>query len=301
MSPRTGFFHYFEGRETLIRLYDEKSEDFSTEPLSTDTINKYRIEHLPYFDQFLGPYPFEQYKQWISLTDLIGADLFKRMNSHSGLIRSVSAIVPKEFVSHRNKMDCDSSKNDLNDLNFKLDEQHLLKFTDVDRLQAYPANSTPQQITRNKIDNSFLLEQLIEAHGGDENSVLGELQFAFVVFLIGQNYDAFERWKKLFRLVCKASQAMIGRPEFFISFIRVLYFQLKEVPSDTFVDILENDNFLLGCLRDFFLNIQNQENQLSESLIGKCKQFQEYLTKQYEWEFDIEPDDEAPVVVELSE
>ena len=225
----------------------------------------------------------------------------KRINSDSELIRSVSAIVPKEFVSHRNKMDCDSSKNDLNDLNFKMDPLHLLKFTDVDRLLVHPENSTPEQITRNQIDNSFLLEQLIAASGGEENSVLGELQFAFVVFLVGQNYEAFEQWKKLFRLICKASKAMTSRPQFFVNFIRVLYFQLKEVPSDTFVDILENNNFLLSCLRDFFLNIGNQEEKLSENLVSKCKQFQGYLTKQYEWEFDIEPDDEAPVVVELNE
>ena len=40
--------------------------------------------------------------------------------------------------------------------------------------------------------------------------------------------------------------------KFKFKFLACLYFQLKEVPSDTFVQILENDNFLLGCLRDFF-------------------------------------------------
>ena len=184
MSPRTGFFHHFEARETLNRLCDAKSEDSSTEPLSTDMINKYCIENLPYFDEFLGPYPFERYKQWISLTDLSEPELVKRINSNSRPIRSISAIKPREFVSHRKKINSDSKKIDLNDLNhaIKLDEQHPLKFTDIECLQAYPTNSTPQQITRNKIDNTFLLEQLIEAHGGDDNSMLGELQFVFVVF-----------------------------------------------------------------------------------------------------------------------
>lgn len=299
LSPRTGFFHYFECKETLIKVFDTTSEDFSSEPLSVDLINQYRIENLPYFDSHLGPYPFEQYKQWISLTDLISSQLLEKVNSDSELIRSVSAIVPKQFISTKNQMECDSNANDLNDLNFKLDPKHLLKFTKIEQLNAYPINSTPEQITRNKIDNSYLLEQLIDHHAMDENRALGELQLAFIVFLIGQNYEAFEQWKRLFQLICKSSQAMTIRTEFFINFIRVIYYQLKEVPSDTFIDILENNNFLLGCLRDFFLNIYNQENQLNDNLIQKCKQFQGYLTKQYSWEFDIEPDDEAPVIVDL--
>lgn len=301
LSPRTGFFHHFESKETLIKIFDQSSEDFSTEQLSNDIINQYRIENLPYFDQYLGPYPFEEYKKWISLTDLISEEVVKRVNSDSKLIRSVSAIIPKEFVSHKNKMECDVSKNDLNDLDFKIDPKYKLKFIDIEQLKAYPTNSTPDQITSHKIDNSFLLEQIINIYDKNENQVLGELQITFIVFFLGQNYEAFEQWKKLFQLICKSSSAMKNRAEFFINFIRVIYYQLKEVPSETFVDILENNNFLLSCCRDFFLNIYNQTDQLDSNLIRKCKQLQEHLTKQYEWEFDVEPDDEAPVVVDLNE
>ena len=301
LSPRTGFFHYFECKETLIKEFDIVNEDLSTESLTSELINKYRIHNLPYFDSHLGPYPFEQYKQWISLTDFIDLTLTERLNSESKSIRSVSAIVPKVFRSNRNQMETDEEANDLNDLNFKIDSKHQLKFTSINQLNAYPTNSSPEQITKYKIDNSFLLEQIINNYDKDTGKVLGELQLAFIVFFIGQNYEAFEQWKHLFRLICKSSSAMIDQNEFFINFIRVIYFQLKEVPSDIFVDILENNNFLICCLRDFFLNVYNQEDKLNVNLIQKCKKFQQYLSKQYEWEFDVEPDDEAPVVVDLND
>lgn len=68
----------------------------------------------------------------------------------------------------------------------------------------------------------------------------GELQIAFVVFLCGQLFEGFEQWKRLLTVICSADNC-IGRQQmqaFFLHFISLLHFQLKEVPSDLFLDIV---------------------------------------------------------------
>lgn len=77
----------------------------------------------------------------------------------------------------------------------------------------------------------------------------GELQFAFVCFLIGNVYDGFEHWKRLLALLCRSEEAMRKRKELYLGLIAVLYHQLGEIPPDFFVDIVSQNNFLTSTLQ----------------------------------------------------
>lgn len=79
--------------------------------------------------------------------------------------------------------------------------------------------------------------------------VLGELQFAFICFLIGNVYDAFEHWKALLNLLCRSEEATVKHQALFSNLISVLYHQLHEIPADFFVDIVSQDNFLTNTLQ----------------------------------------------------
>lgn len=57
--------------------------------------------------------------------------------------------------------------------------------------------------------------------------LLGELQVAFVCFLVGQVYGAFEQWKNLVHVICSADEMLLKNPKFFIGFIEDLYFQVS--------------------------------------------------------------------------
>ena len=48
----------------------------------------------------------------------------------------------------------------------------------------------------------MLLEQ---AYGGDSDLLLGEIQYAYVVFLVGHSFAGFEQWKKLISMLCQVS------------------------------------------------------------------------------------------------
>lgn len=77
----------------------------------------------------------------------------------------------------------------------------------------------------------------------------GELQFAFVCFLIGNVYEGFEHWKRLLALLCRSEEAMKKHKDLFLGLIAVLYHQLGEIPPDFFVDIVSQNNFLTSTLQ----------------------------------------------------
>jgi A1 cistron-splicing factor AAR2 len=146
---------------------------------------------------------------------------------------------------------------------------------------------------------SSRLETLIQDSDRDELNVLCELQLAFVCFLIGQVYDAFEQWKSLVSLLCNCDRAIVRRASFFYEFLSVFYFQLKEMPEDFFIDIISKDNFLTVNLHNLFDNI-NDATQASDSELNKLKEksekFKNYLSQRFAIDFEQEPDEYAPVV-----
>ncbi|NXV51351.1 AAR2 protein, partial [Uria aalge] len=126
-----------------------------------------------------------------------------------------------------------------------------------------------------------------------------ELQFAFICFLIGNVYDAFEHWKRLLNILCRSEDAIGKYQDLYINLISVLYHQLGEIPADFFVDIISQDNFLTSTLQVFFSCMCSAA--VDRTLRKKAEKFKAHLTKKFKWDFEAEPDDCAPVVVELPE
>ncbi|KAE8666948.1 Detected protein of confused Function [Hibiscus syriacus] len=86
-----------------------------------------------------------------------------------------------------------------------------------------------EQLTSLNLDKTELLETvLVKDYGGSEESLLGELQFAFIAFLMGQSLEAFMQWKSLVSLLLGCTEAPFHtRSRLFTKFIKVLYYLLK--------------------------------------------------------------------------
>lgn len=58
------------------------------------------------------------------------------------------------------------------------------------------------QLTQLNFDKSQILKDLIKIEYNKEYKLLlGELQFCFVIFVLGENFSGFEQWKKLLILI----------------------------------------------------------------------------------------------------
>ncbi|KAJ8016061.1 hypothetical protein DPEC_G00003230 [Dallia pectoralis] len=307
-GPRTGLFLTLKPREILLANWDPKEEDMDfSASQNQEEVARVRAG-LHDLDPFLGPYPYEVLRKWVSLTDKVSHELASRLQPLSGRVCAFSDVIPEVQLTHtkdrveqnlpRNDTECQSMKEGLDKLpKMKPREGTELRFSSIPK-KTYPPGSTPAQITQCSMDLSYALDILLEQnHQQQPLDVLGELQFAFVCFLIGNVYEGFEHWKRLLALLCRSEEAMRRRKDLYLGLIAVLYHQLGEIPPDFFVDIVSQDNFLTSTLQDFFQFASGPE--VDGTLRKRAEKFKAHLTKKFHWDFEADPDDCEPVVVKL--
>lgn len=247
---------------------------------------------------FLGAYQFDQYQTWVSLTDFISQELFLKLNPPCGRIFSASSLVYKP--------NADGS------VTARLDEHGLPEMVvapesairffcePIPRRFLYPKDATAKEITLHSLDSTYTLDTILASpsYGNVENNLLGELQFVFIAFILGHVFDAFEYWRDMLRIICSARLALSTRPDLYLSFIRVVHFQLKQTNEAIFADIVENENQVFQFMRTFMLNLRSAaDNGVSLELRRRGEKFVSALQKSMRWNFDDEPDDELPMIV----
>ena len=56
----------------------------------------------------------------------------------------------------------------------------------------------------------------------------GEMQFAFITFILGESVEGFEQWKKMVVLLAFSDDLVIQEPQVFIEFIRIENILIRE-------------------------------------------------------------------------
>ena len=308
---RNGFFYNFKPKEILLRKWDKLGEMIDTNLPKEDEIEAITLNKKD-LDRYLAPYPFDEYKKWVSLSNHLNEQMLNRLLPLNGIITSETALIGQEFKKSRSDQKPIEPKalfqipKDLKDAESQLptmseNEATKIRFTKIIH-HKFPLGATASQITKHSIDMSYNLEQmLITSYESSDENLLCELQFAFICFLIGYMYDAFEQWKLLLNILCNSESSIKSTPNLYLNLIQILYFQLKEIPEDFFIDIITKNNFLTICLHNLFDNIDTCvlecENELLAKLKEKAKKFRIYL-KQELFDFDAEPDEYAPTICE---
>ena len=252
----------------------------------------------------------------MSLTSHITAEIALSLQPECGAICSIPQFVSEPSTSQSRKRDAETEametqaspsprertrQSSLDDKlpKMKAVEGTRIRYTKIPE-QKYPSGASPAEITKFNMDSTFQLETIIkDRYSENPLGILGEVQFAFICFLIGQNYDSFEHWKWLVHIICTSDEALQTHAKLFIDFIGVLHFQIREIPEDFFVDIVSQNNFLTVTLQEFFANLESQE--VDATLRSRGLKFRQHLTEKFKWDFTSEPDDCAPVVVECAE
>lgn len=142
--------------------------------------------------------------------------------------------------------------------------------------RTYPTNATPADMTKYSIDKSYALETMLRDLGGDPDALLAEVQFAFIAFLLGQVFEAFDHWKRLVGVLCGCEEALFTRPKLFYDFLGVLLHQLQETPTDFFVDIISRENFLAVALQGYFAVVRESPT-LDPELTQRSHMLQKYV------------------------
>ncbi|XP_068120134.1 protein AAR2 homolog [Hyperolius riggenbachi] len=306
-GPRAGMFFYLEQKAIHLLRWDAKEEEMV--PTSQEEAEILR-EQLTSLDPFLGPYPYESMRRWVSLTNHITKEAMLKLQPSCGTIYSFPEVIPVENMTHtedrakhnlpRYDTVCQNYKEGMSRLpEMKQKEGTEIRFSKLPE-KMYPKNATPAEVTQHSMDLSYALGQVMdEYYPGKPLQVLGELQFAFVCFLLGNVYEGFEQWKGLLDLLCRAESYSLKHTDLYSEVISILYYQLAQVPQDFFIDIVSQNNFLTSAMQALFSFLCSQST--NKDLRKKATRFRTHLTKKFQWDFEEDPLECAPVVVHLPE
>lgn len=192
------------------------------------------------FDRGLGRYPREQFDTWYQLSCHISKSTLARLEP-------VDHVLFSSTLKHEDSDDPERTS--------------TVFYTDINE-RFLPKDALPSEVTAINLDKTPILEHLIEKdfNGGkhfiqltmylfvliklflEPAELLGEMQFAFISFLLGQTYEGFEHWKRIVSLLCSCERGLTDFRKFFSNFIGIILYSgsilCVRVSTDTISRIL---------------------------------------------------------------
>ncbi|KAF3525075.1 hypothetical protein F2Q69_00050870 [Brassica cretica] len=270
-----------------------------------------------------------QYGAWKHLSNYITKDVIEKFEPVGGEITVIyeSAILkggPKTEMERALDEQMKKSKSGAASSTTEQPKGNRFYYTSIPRIIKHKGISG-QELTSLNLDKTQLLESVLSKEYKDsEDLLLGELQFSFVAFLMGQSLESFMQWKSLvslllgctealllyvtairklmqLRILCDLLQPFQTRSELFTKFIKVIYHQLKyglqkesSGPEMGVLALLDDswlasDSFLHLLCKDFFALVE-EASVVDGDLLSWTRKFKELLENRLGWEFQKKSD-----------
>jgi len=232
-NARIGFFISTKPGTVIVKTWDD------TNSFLTNMNNKILEEKIKRstlnedFDKYMGLYPYETLCNW----------------------KRLSIFITPKIISKLSPINLNGSSSEIKKYkNFRKIDQY---YTSIPNFYCYKDDCTPQQITKINVDKTEMLEQILKNMSNSYNNYLGELNYAFVSFLLGQCFESLDQWRQMTEILLDCENGLETHKELFIRFIDLLHNQLKDIPYDFFKDPLLNRNFLQSGLVKLLRNLEN--------------------------------------------
>ena len=250
-SSRTIIPLFLHSKEVCVLEWDPKEEQlFEVEKVDYNKAQQYKNGASQFqFDKQTAYYPFDTIGKWMSMTSYITQDVFKRLT---------------DPIAERFILDDESD--------------HPYNYTQTVNISALidpkrfsTQHKTPQQISQLYLDSSDELSQLAEKWRSCTKSpyfaILGEFEFSFIMFHIGQDFESLLQWKNILFLFTHAFSCLtegndISVASFLENIMKATYFQLSELEEDFFSlndgtegnrgKRINSKNFVIKCLEVCF-------------------------------------------------
>ncbi|KAK7321514.1 hypothetical protein VNO77_32239 [Canavalia gladiata] len=318
-SPIIGFFIHAGPSEVIVHKWNQQEERLVK--VSEEEEERYgqAVKNMD-FDRQLGPYNLNRYEDWKRLSNFINKSVIDRLEPIGGeitvecendMVRNTPKTPMEEALYNQLKVGNSATS-------VGKSQRKGCYYTSIPRVVKCKGISG-QELTSLNLDKTQLLETLLaKDYGGSEDLLLGELQFAFIAFLMGQSLEAFLQWKSLVSLFFGCTQAPFHtRTQLFIKFMKVIYYQLRYGLQKDHMDTtgsallddswLAADSFLHHLCKDFF-SLLLDGSAIDGDLLKWTRKFKELLERNLGWEFQqssavdgiyFEENDEFAPVVEM--
>ncbi|XP_057872677.2 uncharacterized protein LOC131078866 isoform X2 [Cryptomeria japonica] len=313
-SPVIGFFIFVAPSEVIVKQWDVQEERLVK--LADDCEEErfaHGVKNLE-FDRYLAAYDLHHYQDWKKITSYITVNVIERIEPIGGEITIMSET---ELIGKGRQTAAE----------IRLMEQ----FPDVGEWHGHKSASsgkptstsqrcfytpipvsvkykgmTAEELTAANIEKTKLLDMLLEQkYGGCEDLLLGELQFSFIAFLMGQSLESFSQWKAILCLLLSCEEAPLRtRTQFFVKGFQMNSSE-HEKGNFPFVDEswFSEDNFLQLICKEFFSMIKEAQ-PVDGELLFQAKRLKEMLEGRLGWSFEDnvtysyeENDEFAPMIV----
>ncbi|KAF5749983.1 protein AAR2 [Tripterygium wilfordii] len=193
----------------IVRKWDQQEERLIKVPEEEEERYCHAVRSFE-FDRHLGPYGLNQWGEWKQLSNYLTKSVIERIEPIGG---EITVTLESDMVTNAHKSTAEKA----------LDEQlGIGKFSrSDDKSQSRGCYYTliprvvkrggmnVEELTSLNLDKTQLLESiLIKDFGGSEDLLLGELQFSYIAFLMGQSLAAFLQWKSLVSLLLSCTEAV---------------------------------------------------------------------------------------------
>jgi A1 cistron-splicing factor AAR2 len=239
-------------------------------------------------DSSLGPYPAEEAGMWINLSNCITQSVLSRCGVQPGAKISPgtdagdseqTVTAAADTTAQSTSTDSEQTVTAAADTTAQSTSTATTSaavvpyFADLARVARFSTMSAPHQtlssssssssssavqsepaaVTHAHMDRLGQVQELVQRRfNGSWKELLGELQLAFVLFLLLSSLSAFKQWQQLTAALCRCETVAESDAGFYKSYIRVLHAQLKLVPEDFFATELSKKNFLVSSLSAMF-------------------------------------------------
>ncbi|CAD5218550.1 unnamed protein product [Bursaphelenchus okinawaensis] len=292
-APTISFFVWMDLGTVYAPKWNLANEDFEdslySEFWSEDASKKNKQEAqsvMKKYDDCLACYPYPQLKEWQSITSHISKEVFERLRPANKLGK-ISEQLEFETKEHKEQQKQGTSEG-ISTVN--KDQPTRLRFKDDAGLPVFEykpggrifftelaENVAGQKTTKTRLER--VLQKI------DYKQLLGEVQYAYVIFLIGQSYVGLDQWKRLLHLLADCSKDIPKAPALFEEFIVLFYFQIKLIQNDFFEDLFTGDNFLKTVIPMLFANIYDSDHA-SAVLKKRSQQLKAFCEKKFNRSFD---------------
>lgn len=198
----------------MIYEWDKETETIIPTSLNEEEQNRYKIACSHYeFDNQLGPYPYKYYDKWISLS--------KHIN--------------QETLS--------------NIIQVKDTQKYFTVLPDYKP----PSTLKPSEILTYMMDTSnAIINTINTSYNNNYHNFLSEYEISFISFIIGEDYDGLEEWKKMSYLLCNADSIICSNTsnynQLIVDGLNCFYLQLNELPIDFLNSSICDNNFIKKIL-----------------------------------------------------
>ncbi|KAK9806697.1 hypothetical protein WJX73_009793 [Symbiochloris irregularis] len=235
VSPVTWFFLHLVTRQVVVRRWDTGTE-LILPLLDEDEVIRYSHGVRRFdFDGSLAPYNLEELQHWKSLSGHISAGLIQRLapagsgqssiaveaDPHSGAPQTAAEQRLTEQLQEGAQAQPGSaagtSHPTLSQPETRPDSRTFVgqtHYTPVPRLIKEPGHSG-QELTQLNMDKSPLLQAFLSKRSAP-SELMGELQYAFIAFLMGQSLEGFMQWKALLQMTLGSSAAVAAHADLFL-------------------------------------------------------------------------------------